>query len=101
MVLAGLDFWCDNYGLCLANQAQAKNEGCRAMVLGNCQCLGVLQFWIMVGQRPTHMLAGCACEDYLDIYLLTVYCLRPWACVYNVVIGFDMDVQPLVTHNAA
>ena len=32
----------------------------------------------------------------LSIYDL-FYCLRPW----YVVIGFDMEVQPLVTHNAA
>ena len=30
---------------------------------------------------------------------IKVYCLSPWA--YYVVMGFDMEVQPLVTHNAA
>ena len=34
------------------------------MVLGNLQCLGVLQIWIIVGQRLT-VLAGCACEEFI------------------------------------
>ena len=38
------------------------------MVLGNFQCQDVLQILIIVGQWPT-VLAECACEHYLDIYL--------------------------------
>ena len=40
---------------------------------------GVLQIWIIVGQGPYiyTVLAGCACEHYLDIFscLFEVFCI--------------------------
>ena len=42
-----------------------KKEGCRAMVLGNFQCL---VFYKGQGPYIYTVLAGCACEHYLDIF---------------------------------
>ena len=39
------------------------------------------------------------CIDFVSNHLLFAHMLHPWADY--VVIAFDMEVQPLVTHNAA